>query len=401
MDESAATRPDLRRDALRRALLITALSLVAWLTWNGLRTFKHPWGDLSGGTYTDHLSHMNAARAFPRVGIDIWRKPAIELSRAPSAAERAAWPADVHPGGSWRGGATVVDGWPADKPWVTSWGQIPRLYPPGDMLLVAPVAWLYHQTNLTLTEANRWLFALFLIYAHLGVFFIVRGLLEENPRSMPLLDIAALATYIYALFWTMQGFYDAAAIAPLLLCARCLRERRGLAAGVAYCVAAFLHFRALFLAPWAIYAAWIFIHDRQWRDLRARDLLALFLGLFCAAASLTALKLVSPTLAQQEINNSVNLSIASHHVGALMLFALVVSIAACALSYARAWFDLATLAWLTMMMLMVKEAHEWHVVILLAWLVAPVLMVREKRAELVRAARLVSLVYLAFMVMVN
>src|SRR4051812_34116403 len=117
---------------LRRALLAAAISLAALLLWNGLRTFTHPWGALSGGQYTDHFSHMNAARAFPRVGLDLWREPATALSRAPTEEERAAWPDDVHPGGRWKGTTTVVDGWPVTKPWVTSWGHKPRLYPPGD-----------------------------------------------------------------------------------------------------------------------------------------------------------------------------------------------------------------------------------------------------------------------------
>ena len=385
----------------RRALLITALSLAAWLTWNQLRVFKHPWGDLSGGTYTDHFSHMNAARAFTRVGLDIWRKPAQELARPPTPAEQAAFPDDVHPGGSWKGAVYMMDGWPVTKPWVTSWGHKPRLYPPGDMILVAPAALAYHFTDLSLTQANRLLYALFLIYAHVAIFFIVLGVLEEPWRKMPILVVAALATYIQIIFWTFQGFYDAAAIGPLLLCARYLRERRGLAAAVAYAVGAFIHFRALFLAPLAVYAVWIFVQDRQWRALRGRDYGAMVTGALCGGATLTALALVAPTLSRQDVNNSVNLSVAAAHPGAVAAFSAVVLVTAGLVAWARAWLDLAMLGWLAVMWFRVNEAHEWHVVVWLSWLVAPVWIVREGKSEVVRAARLALLGYVAFRVMVN
>jgi len=386
---------------VRRALIITAISLVALLTWNQLRVFKHPWGDLAGGTYTDHFSHMNAARAFPRVGLDIWRKSAIELSRAPTDAERAAWPDDVHPGGSWKGAAYAMDGWPVTKPWVTSWGHKPRLYPPGDLLLVAPVALAYHDTDLSLTGANRWLFALFLVYAHVAIFLVVQNAIGERRLSLPLLDLATLVTWIMIVFWTLQGFYDAAAIAPLLLCARYLHARRGLAAGVAYCVAAFIHFRALFLAPWALQAAWIFWRDRQWRGLQRRDYAAIGAGTACGAAALMAFALVSPTLAQQDVNNSVNLSVASAHVGALLAFSAVVIVAASLLVWVRAWLDLGMLAWMTVMMLLVKEAHDWHILIPLAWLVAPVYPLPGRGSEIVRASRFLMLGYMSLRIMVN
>ena len=382
-----------------RAFVITALSLAAFLTWNQLRVFKHPWGDLSGGTYTDHLSHMNAARAFPRVGLDIWRKPAIALSREPSAGERAQFPDDVHPGGSWKGGIYVMDGFPIDKPWVTSWGQIPRLYPPGDMLLVAPVAYLYQHTSLSLTGANRYLYALFLIYAHAAIFLIVLSVLEEDSRKRPVLLVASIAACAVLLVWTLQGFYDAAALTPLILCARYLRARRGLAACVAFSVAAFIHFRAFFFAPWALYAIWIFFRERQYSTLRARDLAAGALGAFCAGSSLFVFKLISPVLAQQHVNNSVNLAAADG--AALWMFGLVALACAAALVYAQAWFDVVTFAWLLLMLLFVKEAHEWHIVIPLAWLAAPVLFAQPRRDEVVRGARLVLLAYVAIRIMVN
>ena len=50
------------------------------------------------GTYSDHFSHMNAARLFPRVGLDLWRRS--EKSMFPSITKEAlaALPADARLG---------------------------------------------------------------------------------------------------------------------------------------------------------------------------------------------------------------------------------------------------------------------------------------------------------------
>lgn len=385
----------------RRALVVTGVSLLAWLTWNQLRPFHHPWGDLSNGNYTDHLSHMNAARALPRVGLDLWRKPVEVLARAPTPAEWRDFPADVHPGGRWTGGVYMLDGWPADKPWVTSSVHQPRLYPPGDLLLVAPVALAYHFTGLSLTEANRWLYALFLVYAHLALFLIFETALRQPLR--PLLAVATLAAYVMIIFWTLQGFYDPAALFPLLLCARWIEARRERDAAVSYCVAAAVHFRTFFLAPWAVLPGWRFVRERKWRQLGLRDLGPIALGAVCAALSLGAFALVSSAIGRQQINNPVHLGVAAAHPVRFILFLAVVLAAGALLTRARAWLDLATLAWLALMVLFVREAHEWHLLIPMAWLVAPVTLdgERGRRDEWVRSARLMVLAYLQAAVMVN
>jgi hypothetical protein len=395
----AAVREPAAPSARRRALVLAAASLAAWLAWNQLRTFRHPWGDLSNGNYTDHFSHMNAARALPRVGLDLWKKSAESLGRAPTDAEWRALPDDVHPGGTWKGGVFMLDGWPAEKPWVTSSAHQPRLYPPGDLVLVAPIALVYHYTALSLTEANRWLFALLLLYAHVAIFVLLEGALGERWRTRPLIPLVTAVAYGEIIFWTLQGFYDAAALVPLVLCARYLDERRALAAAVAYSVAAVIHFRAFFVAPWALYAAWLFVRERKWRGLGLRDAGGLLCGLVCGGAALATFALVAPALARQAVDNPVSLAAATRHPAALVAFAVAVVVAGAMLARASAWLDLAVLAWMTLMILCVREAHSWHIVILLAWLIAPV--ARARGGETVRAARLVVLACVQLAVMVN
>jgi hypothetical protein len=225
---------------------------------------------------------------------------------------------------------------------------------------------------------------------------------EGHDRAGAVLrTVVSLCAYILMIFWTFQGFYDAAAVGPLVLSARLLQERRGLAAGVAYAVGAVIHFRAMFLAPWAIAAAWTFFADKQWRTMRAKDVAALLAGAIAATGSLTAFALVSPTLGRQDVNNPVNVTVPSPHLGAIAIFAAVVALAAALIVRARARLDLAMLAWLTFMVLVVKEAHEWHIVVLLAWLVAPVTSGRPRGEAMVLCGRLAMLGYTAFGVMIN
>ena len=64
-----------------RALLVTLLSLAAWGVWGYRHPNPHPWQDLTRGVYTDHFSHLNAARAFVRVGPRIYREGAASIGR--------------------------------------------------------------------------------------------------------------------------------------------------------------------------------------------------------------------------------------------------------------------------------------------------------------------------------
>src|ERR1700679_2861493 len=116
----------------RMAVLLTVLSLLAWSAFIVART-HHPFHDIDNGTFTDHFSHLNAARIFPRVGLDLWRKPIADQFRRETPEELQALPFALRYPGTF-----FVPGWPLDKPLQQSWWHIPRLYPPGDLLLVSP-----------------------------------------------------------------------------------------------------------------------------------------------------------------------------------------------------------------------------------------------------------------------
>jgi hypothetical protein len=310
-----------------------------------------------------------------------------------SGAQLAELPADVQSGGSWTGGIYPMPGATWDKPWVTSWSGFPRPYPPGDLLLVAPVAYLYDQTDLSFTDANRLLIVLFMIYTHIGLFFGTRLILREASLATPVLWLCWALLYLEAVHNTLDGFYDFAVAAPLFLCLEYLRARRGLAAAVAYCAAAVIHFRVLFLAPLSLYALYLFVRERQWRGFGVRQALAALVAAGLSFATLGTFWLVMPALRQMSVTNPANVWVQPLAApGVMWLIALVLT-SAVALGALRAFFDLLMVLWLGAMYLSLREAQPWHGLIVSIWLLAPVYTVRPRGEE---AVRLVRFVFIAF-----
>jgi hypothetical protein len=374
-----------------RALMLTLASLVFWSLWNAERKFDHPWGDMSAGTFTDHLSHMNAARLFPRVGCDLWRVPIAQQFRVLTDEELQRMPFDVQRGGSHTGGVYYVPGWPANKPLVIGWTDKTRMYPPGDMVLVAPIAALYHYTDLSLRGACRLLIGWYIVLAHVALFFFFLTFFESRAGGIEWL--AAFLVYSNVMRYTLEGFYDAAAIAPLVLCARYLARRRGLAAAVAYCVAAFLHFRAFFLGPWALFAAWLMVRTKFWKGLGWRGALAMAVAIIFGLSALHAFWLDWPSLERVPPFSPIFLGNHTEDPAMVWNVKLILLVCAAALLWARAWLDVAVLTWLAAIMFLLREFTAWHLVIPMAWVGAPA---RPSYVRAIRLAFLLTVVALVF-----
>ena len=370
--------------------MLTLGSFVALATFEAVRTPRNAFCDLSA-TFTDHFSHLNAGRLFTRFGLGVWKKPLAETLPPLSAEQRAALPADVQ---QCRDGVYLVPGW--RKPVEQSWPMVVRFYPPGDLLLTAPIALLYHFTGLSFTAANRLLLILLLALAHLGLFLFLDGLREEG---LGLALVPAFLGVNVVLHWTLEGFYDAAMLIPLLLCFRALARGRGLAAAVLFCAAIFLHFRAAYYLPWGVAAVALIVREQSFRRWSRLDLLAAAAGLALALASLGSFLLTLPGLMAFRDSPSA-LLIAAHHVdrGALIGFALVLALAFGALFLARASLDVAVLAWLSLLLTVVRQSYAWYAIALVPWLGAPVDRREGPRAALVVAARALVFIFLAVFV---
>jgi hypothetical protein len=359
-------------DSARRALALTLASFAVWSGWEIFRPARHPFRDLGSGAYTDHFSHVSAARLMPRVGLELWRKPINRLLRPLTRDERRRLPGDLQPAAGWPNGEVYfVPGWPADKPIVASWSTNPRFYPPGDALLFSPVALLYQFTGLSFSTANLLAILLCLVYAHAALYLLLRA-----QEAEPLGQLAVLAVYFPLIRWTLEGFYDAAAIVPLILCARQLRERRGVEALLAFCAAAAIHFRAYFFAPWAVFAAVVIVRERQWLGWNRRCWMMAAGAALLAMASLVPFALVQPWLGKLAVDNPVSLTAGLQPP--LLAFLAVALVAAVLQIRARAWLELAVLAWVSLMLVNLHRAEQWHLLVLLTWLAAPLIAARDR-----------------------
>jgi hypothetical protein len=381
------------------ALLLTVVSLVAWSSWYLLAGPRHPYGDLSNGVYTDHFSHMNTARLFTHAGIDIWTKP-LQSSVVPlSPAQMAVLPPDMTSQAGQQYPVFTVPGWPADKPFVSSWAAYPRFHPPGDMVLTAPVALLYSFTGLSFSGANRLLVLSFLVLAHISLFVLLKSGISIPAR--PIGFLVLFVVYLEMIHWSLEGFYEAALIAPLVLCGLCLEQRRGLQAIALFALAAALHFRAYFFAPLAVYGAYIVVRDRQWRTWSRQDYgLAGVASVLCAI-SLGVFSLITPWLREVPATNPVSVTVAHPDAPAIATLLLVAAVVAVVFAYARSWLDMALLGWLTVSAVLLQQTWEWDVLTILAWLALPIGASAARRYGLVRDARAVAVIFLGMFVFKN
>jgi hypothetical protein len=374
----------------RWALALCLLSFTGWSSWELLRPARSPFMDLAG-IFTDHFSHMNAGRLFTRFGLDVWRQPLTQLLPRATPAEEALLPEDER---ACHDCIFLAPGW--SRPVLQSWPHVVRFYPPGDMLLTAPLAALYHFTSIPATAVNRMLLVLLLACAHLGLLVLLEDLFAapEGLRWHTLLPgfLGALAV----LHWTLEGFYDCSMVAPLLLCWRYLGQRRGLAAGVAFCAAAFLHFRAFYYAPWALAAGLLVLRERQWRSWTRRDWLAAGAAALMGAASLGSYFLALPGMIAFPDYLSPLLITRSHlDRSALLTAALIAGVALTAFVAARSWLDVLMVPWLALVLTTVRQTMPWYMIAIVPWLCSVPRPGRPERAPLVLDGRVLIFLFLA------
>jgi|GEM_PF-1679284 len=371
-------------------------SFVFWSAMVLLRP-QHPFGDLSNGKYTDHFSHMNSARLFPRVGLDLYRAPTEAHARLATRPEILAVPKDVTAGSDFE--LLVVEGWPADKPLTVNWSRLPRLYPPGDLVLTAPIALAYHFTSLSFHLSNELLIVLFLACMHASVYALLRLAWRGSFLStlVALGPLPAVLLVSEMLHWTLEGFYEAALVGPLAVCAFSLRERRWVAAILAYSIAAFLHFRSFFFAPWVLFAAGSLAAEGKLGSLDRKSWGALAIAFVLSACSLGVFALVWPALHAMPIShNAVHWADTLREAPGLLPFAVVMGAALVAFAVMRQWLDAALVGWLAAMLVSMRETYPWDVVTLLLWPVVPV-FARARRAPLVRPLRTGVVLFVAIL----
>jgi len=388
------------------ALILTVASLIVWSSWYLLLGPTHPYGDLSNGNYTDHFSHMNTARLFTHAGTAIWTMPMQDSAVPLTPEQRAALPVDLTPQGGQRYPVFTVPGWPADKPFVSSWSTYPRFHPPGDMVITAPVAALYSFTDLSFSDATRLLILSFLALVHISIYVLLK-FWHPFDGMRPVGFLVLFIVYLELIHWSLEGFYEGVIIAPLVLSARYLAQRRGLQAIAMFTLAAVLHFRSYFFGPLAIYGAYLVVRHGQWRTWSRREIDLAGITTVLATISLGVFWLISPWLRKLDSHNPVNVTVADPNLAAIATLLFVAAIVAVVFAYARSWLDLTLLAWLTMSSLLLQQTWWWDVLTILAWLAMPIAastasrLSAVNRLALVRDARIVAVVFISSFVFGN
>ncbi len=386
---------------LQTTLYIVVASLLFWTGWICLNVSAHPFGDISNGKYCDHVTHMNCARVFPRVGLDIWRKPISDMFAELTKEQWSQLPNDVKVGASPTGGIYAVPGWPVEKPLAVNWSHRPRNYPPGELMLFAPAALLYHFTSISAWWANRAALFLCILFAHAAFYFFVRLYLDHPNEDGSVTLVILFVLYVIGMFWTLQGFYDLAAVPPLILCGKYLARKRGVDAVLTYCMAAVVHFRAYFVAPLFLYGVWIIVKNRQWLTWNWGEWWKLGIAVLLAGASLYPFLMVWPWVSHAKANNMVNIWEPAVKYPVVCVITAIWISSAIGFIWSGAWLDLAILMWLGLIVASLHEALQWHVLVPMVWLGMPLILPDKKYAATVRDLRLIVLMSLAFGVFRN
>jgi hypothetical protein len=293
-----------------------------------------------------------------------------------------------------------VDGWSADKPLISNWPQIVRPYPPGELVLMLPFAALYHSVqSFTFTRANWAVVLWFLLLAHIAFGALLYLSLATPLEQRTLAGFQLGLLYLEMVHWALEGFYDAAVVTPLVLSCVFLAQRRGLPALVWYCVAAFIHYRAFFLAPIPVYALWLMHRERSWQSWKWQQYVALVLACALGTAALWTFWWIRPALDRVPLTNGVRL--ASTNLGAQLTLGAVSFAAAATFVWSRAWLDVMVLAVMISAFSSVRQAYPWHVILPMAWFALPAVGAAAGRTRLVGYARLAVMVAAALVVFRN
>jgi hypothetical protein len=247
--------------------------------------------------------------------------------------------------------------------------------------VAAPIAALYHFVpSLSFSNAahamiacfrKHAIIACFLIYVHIGLYWIWR-LTGVREKSLELPSaVVLLVVYFEMIHWTLEGFYDAIVVAPLVVCAHMLARRQGLSAILAFCFAAFLHYRALFFAPLALWGLWLVLRQRELLQFNRIMMIKVGCSVLLSALTLYPLWLLLPTLHTLPINNQASLMAPKIQAGHALAVVFACVFAAIGCARARSWIDVSISLWFLVMLVTLREAYVWHTTILLAWLCFP------------------------------
>jgi hypothetical protein len=244
--------------------------------------------------HTDHVAHVGETRLFPSLGPTMWHVPALTLFRRLTPQEIETLPTDLKTyAHAFPQDLQFVPGYPPARPLVLNFPHVPRVYPPGVYLFGATPAFLYHYGFISFGAANR-IFLAILALTWFGAVLAWTAWWQKSPPSVARqLCTAIIVGYSY--YWTMEGFYDIAAVALAAAgfeAAR--REKHGLAS-FSGGLSVLVHSRMFMLAPPIAATFWPAL--QRWRSLTARERVLFVAGVVAFVGALAFVYMIQATVA--------------------------------------------------------------------------------------------------------
>lgn len=366
-------------------------------------------------TWQDGPSNLFSTWVFFEHGFDVFKKPIASFAEPASDSIKTAFTKET---GLPKNNVYLFNTGDGEKPVFFVWGALPRPYPPGLFLYLAPMAFALEQGWLSFHTTMTMIVFVWLFIAHLAFLSLAEGVLEltlTTPKTSPaangsyrLLDttlalvLCALA-YFEFMRWTMNSQYELISLLLVVLSIRSYSRERYLPAACWYCAAVFLHFRSLFYLPVFFFAVW------QW-SMAGKKPLAARLKEFsvnewvtlCLSAALGLMALIAflfnyPTLVNQSIYdlNGAHFSHLGWHNPGKTLPLLLGSLITLGYWLRRGAFLAALVAaWTTLMFVQTPLTREWYAMFLFPILL---LLPRSPAPAQNRTSAFIGLVYLTYM----
>jgi hypothetical protein len=110
------------------------------------------------------------------------------------------------------------------------------------------------------------------------------------------------------------------------------------------------------------------VREKFWKRFGVREGIAATFAIGCAGISLFVFWLDWASLSNVVVNNPLRHGAALEDRALIGNFKILLFVCGVAFLWARAWFDLVSLAWLGLVALNLREAYYWHFLISSAWL---------------------------------
>jgi hypothetical protein len=318
------------------------------------------------GRYSDHYANWGSVALFAEHGFEIYKKPLSELCPPPSQSDLDQANVNHIPDSS----ICPIYGKIFRRTVFINWPQYPRPYPPGFAIFFAPEALLFSLTELSFSNVNLITIMHFVFFAHIAFLVFLLCAFFENIagkwkcKPNPVWGFFILPfIFVELLSWSFQGQYDAVAVLFVVLSIWFAKRKEPVNGILAFSVAFFLHFRAIWWVP-VIFFGFIRKHSRPVNLINIG--LKLMLSLILLLSSLYVFYLLQPALHSYPVSNPQHFSlILEEPIKRIFAFYVPTALILIFLAWSKSKYVYVGIIWQATMILQTPEVHEWHRLFLL------------------------------------